>query len=83
MVSVCVCVCVCVCMCVCEVGDAECVCQRRRGECMHAQSCLTLCNPMDCSLSSSSVHGNFPGGRELLIFGCYYHANPYDRLAFV
>ena len=22
-----------------------------------AQSCLTLCNPMDCSLSGSSVHG--------------------------
>ena len=28
--------------------------------CVHAkmlQSCLTLCNPMDCSLSGSSVHG--------------------------
>ena len=28
--------------------------------CMHAtslQSCLTLCNPMDCSLPGSSVHG--------------------------
>ena len=24
-----------------------------------AQSCLTLCNPMDCSLPSSSVHGIF------------------------
>ena len=23
------------------------------------QSCLTLCNPMDCSLSGSSVHGIF------------------------
>ena len=23
------------------------------------QSCLTLCNPMDCSLLSSSVHGIF------------------------
>ena len=22
-----------------------------------AQSCLTLCNPMDCSLSGSSLHG--------------------------
>ena len=22
-----------------------------------AQSCLTLCNPMDCSLPDSSVHG--------------------------
>ena len=26
-----------------------------------AQSCLTLCNPMDCSLPGSSVHGIFPG----------------------
>ena len=23
------------------------------------QSCLTFCNPMDCSLSGSSVHGIF------------------------
>ena len=27
--------------------------------CMHAQLCLTLCNPMDCSLLGSSVHGIF------------------------
>ena len=25
--------------------------------CVHAQSCLTLCNPMNCSLPGSSVHG--------------------------
>ena len=24
---------------------------------MHAQSCLTLCDPVDCSLPDSSVHG--------------------------
>ena len=24
------------------------------------QSCLTLCDPMDCSLPGSSVHGNSP-----------------------
>ena len=23
------------------------------------QSCLTLCNPMDCSLPGSSIHGVF------------------------
>ena len=31
---------------------------------MHAnsfQSCPTLCDPMDCSLPGSSVHGNSPG----------------------
>ena len=26
-----------------------------------AQSCLTLCDPMDCSLPGSSVHGSFLG----------------------
>ena len=38
---VCVCVCVCVCACVCLV----------------AQSCLTLCDPMEYSPPGSSVHG--------------------------
>jgi len=31
--------------------------------CIHAcklQSCLTLCDPMDCSLSGFSAHGTFP-----------------------
>ena len=26
-----------------------------------AQSCPTLCDPMDCSLPGSSVHGDSPG----------------------
>ena len=30
-----------------------------RSESEVAQSCLTLCNPMDCSLSGSSVYGIF------------------------
>ena len=29
--------------------------------CLVAQSCLTLCDPMDYSLPGSSVHGDFPG----------------------
>ena len=29
--------------------------------CLVAQSCLTLCDPMDCSLLGSSVHGDSPG----------------------
>ena len=32
-----------------------CVCAKLR------QSCLTLCNPMDCSPPGSSVHGDSPG----------------------
>ena len=42
-------VCVCVCVCV------------RAHVCMRAQSCSTLCNPMDCSPLGSSVHGIFQG----------------------
>ena len=42
--GVCVCVCVCVCMCVCVLV---------------AQLCPTLCNPMGCSPSGSSIHGIF------------------------
>ena len=46
MCHVCVIMCrVCVCLCVCLV----------------AQSCLTLCDPMDCCLPGSSVHGDSPG----------------------
>ena len=29
--------------------------------CLVTQSCLTLCNPMDCSPPGSSVHGDSPG----------------------
>ena len=29
--------------------------------CLVAQSCPTLCDPMDCSLLGSSVHGDSPG----------------------
>ena len=29
--------------------------------CLVTKSCLTLCEPMNCSLPGSSVHGNSPG----------------------
>ena len=29
--------------------------------CLVSQSCLTLCDPMDCSPPDSSVHGDSPG----------------------
>ena len=41
--------------------------------CMHAkslQSCLTLCDPMDCSLPGSSIHGIFPGKNSGV--GCHF-----------
>ena len=31
------------------------------GLCLVTQLCLTLCSPMDCSLPSSSAHGDSPG----------------------
>ena len=31
----------------------------RGGGGLHAKSCLTLCDPMNCSLPGSSVHGVF------------------------
>ena len=36
-------------------------CMKVKSESEVAQSCLTLSNPMDCSLPGSSVHGIFPG----------------------
>ena len=35
-----------------------------------SQSCLTLCDPMDCSLPGSSIHGIFPG--KIIGVGCYF-----------
>ena len=29
--------------------------------CLVTQSCVTLCDPMDCSLPDSPVHKDFPG----------------------
>ena len=35
-----------------------------------AQSCLTICDPMDCSLPGSSIHGIFPGKNTELVASC-------------
>ena len=35
-----------------------------------AQSCLTLCDPMDCSPPGSSIHGIFPGKNTRV--GCHF-----------
>ena len=37
------------------------ICQPLNDLCLVAQLCPTLCDPMDCSLPGSSVHGDFPG----------------------
>ena len=34
-------------------------CRKVKSESEVAQSCLTLCDPMDCSLPGSSIHGIF------------------------
>ena len=42
-----------------------------------AQSCLTLCDPMDCSLPGSSVHGVFQA--RVLEWGAIaFSVNMYD-----
>ena len=42
------------------VGDFSSTATREVKRSKVAQSCPTLCNPMGCSLSGSSVHGVFP-----------------------
>ena len=37
--------------------------------CLVAQSCLTLCDPLDCSPQGSSVHGDSPGKNTEM--GCH------------
>ena len=38
--------------------------------CSVAQSCLTVCNPVDCSLPDSSVHGILQA--RILEYGCHF-----------
>ena len=38
--------------------------------CVHAQSCLALCDPVDYSQPGSSVHGSFPD--KNIGVGCYF-----------
>ena len=50
-----------------QVREGMCV---RAGMCAQPrQSCLTLCNPMDCSLPGSSVHGILQ--TRILALGCH------------
>ena len=49
-------------------------CMKVKSESEVAQSCLTLCDPMDCSLPASSVHGIFQA--RVLEWG----ASPYGCL---
>ena len=58
---VCLCVCVCVCVCVCthtytQLSSFPAI-EVKWNEV--TQSCPTLCDPMDCSLPGSSIHGIF------------------------
>ena len=39
------------------VGQREANFPEKKVKVLVAQSCLTLCDPMDCSLPNSSVHG--------------------------
>ena len=48
-----------------QVGSLPAETLRKPMLCLVAQSCPTLCDPMDCSLPSSSVHGDSPWTRIL------------------
>ena len=61
--------CVCVCVCVCDACADDslynqfiCLGIRRKVKVLAAQSCLTLCDPTDCSPPGSSVHGILQAG---------------------
>ena len=47
----------------------------------HAQSCLSLCDPMDCSPPGSSVHGIFPARilEWVVIFSSRRSSQPSDQ----
>ena len=55
----CVYICVCVCVCTQEYINMYMCIYKHGSESEVAQSCPTLCNPMDCSPPGSSVHGIF------------------------
>ena len=42
-----------------------------------AQWCLTLCDPMDCSLPGSSIHGIFQARVDAIAFSVYIVVNIY------
>ena len=44
--------------------------QGLKTQCLVAQSCPPLCDPMDCSPQGSSVHGNSPGKNTGVGFPC-------------
>ena len=73
MLAVCVCVCVCLCVCVCV-----CMCVHTCAQLL--QSCLTLCDPMDCSPLGSSVHGDTGVGWHALLQGIFLTQGSNPRL---
>ena len=51
--------------------------------CVHAQSYPTLCNPMDCSLPDSSVHGIFPGKNTKVVSISYSRDLPNPEMELI
>ena len=45
-----------------KIHMCVCVCVRACTHAQSTQSCLTLCDPVDCSLPGCSVHGIFQAG---------------------
>ena len=60
-ISMCILICICICLYICIfVYVYQCV-YVHCCHCLVTKWCLTLCNPMDCSLPGFSVHKDFPG----------------------
>ena len=53
-------------------------CMKVKSESEVAQSCLTLCDPMDCSPPGSSIHGIFQA--RVLECGAIAFSEPQDYL---
>ena len=49
--------------------------------CLAAQSCLTLCHPMDCSTPGSSVHGDSPGKNSGV--GCHAQTRGWTQVSHI
>ena len=51
-------------------GFSSSKCNYKMCACLVAQSCLTLCGPIGCSLSGPSIHGKFPVKSSVV--GCHF-----------
>ena len=59
------------------------VCRTASALCFVSQSCPTLCDPMDCSLPGTSVHGGSPGKMTSDVLHSVDTGHCYDGCCFI